>query len=664
MNKEYPKASIFNPIRLWKYLFKKPVTHSFEEIFTKKNADYLNKNSITHPVDLNKTAPRTAADNVRGFHTNDWNDCIGCSTCEDICPTEAITMVERLDIPEKAGEHQQRPIIDYGRCCFCALCVDTCTTGSLKMSKEYIYSNTDPNEFLLMPEDLWQGQKVEEGWVKDETSDLLDLERVHMDHIEPEERKGSFVEIVRGFSKEFAKMEAARCVECGVCESSCPVQMNIPAYIRSIWEDDIEGALRQVYETNPLPSVCGRVCTHNCETSCAIAIRGEAIAIRWLKRYIIDSAPNDIYEKVISEPVSEVIDARVAVVGSGPTGLGAAYYLKVMGYKVDVYEEKEQSGGVMRYGIPAYRLPDTAIDKDIDFIKSIGVSIKTNTRVGRDITMDELEKEYDAVFLGTGFFKARPLNIPGADHKNVSGAMDFLPQVRDFERGKLKLEEINIEPSVVVIGGGDVAFDVARSATRLQMLKYGKVDVKLTSLENADALPASDDELIEGSEEGIQLFCGNGPQEVMINKKGDMTGLRLWKCLCIFDESGAFKPEFDQECEQIVEGSQLFLAIGQSPDYDYLTENITSKLEMARGKIKANEFGQVEQLPWLFVGGDIFRGPDLISGVADGHRAAQGIDDYLYTKAKKKKADASFEEMRNAAKESTPELTPKQRGIK
>ena len=664
MNKKYPKASIFNPIRLWKYLFKKPVTYPFEEIFTKKNADYLNKNSITTPVDLEKANPRTASDNVRGFHTNAWEDCIGCSTCEDICPTEAITMVERLDIPEKAGEHQQRPTIDYGRCCFCALCVDTCTTGSLKMSKEYIYTSTDANEFLLMPEDLWQGQKVEEGWVKDEVSDLLDLERMEMEHVDPDERKTSFVEIVRGFSKEYAQMEAARCVECGVCESSCPVQMNIPAYIKAIWEDDIEGALRQIYETNPLPGVCGRVCTHNCETSCSIAVRGEAIAIRWLKRYIIDSAPNDIYEKVIAEPVSEVIDAKIAIVGSGPTGLGAAYYLKVMGYKVDVFEEKPLPGGVMRYGIPAYRLPDTAIDKDIDFIKSIGVTIKTSTRVGKDVTMDELEKEYDAVFLGTGFFKARPLNIPGADHKNVSGAMDFLPQVRDFERGVLKLEDINIEPSVVVIGGGDVAFDVARSATRLQLLKYGKADVKLTSLENADALPASDDELFEGSDEGVQLFCGNGPQEVMINKKGEMTGLRLWKCLCIFDQKGAFKPEFDKDCELIIEGSQLFLAIGQSPDYDYLTEKLTGKIEMARGKIKANEFGQVEQVPWLFVGGDIFRGPDLISGVADGHRAAQGIDDYLYNKSKKKKADDSFQEMRSAAKETTPDLTPKQRGIK
>ncbi|AIO18909.1 FAD-dependent pyridine nucleotide-disulfide oxidoreductase [Candidatus Izimaplasma bacterium HR1] len=664
MAKKYPKVSIFNPIRLWKYLFKEPVTIPFEDIMTKKNADYLNKNSIIKDKKRLESSPREGADNLRGFHTNDWEDCIGCATCEEICPTEAITMVERLDVDEKAGELQQRPVIDYGRCCFCALCVDTCTTGSLKMSKEYIYANINPDDFIIMPEATWQGEEVKEGWIKDENSDLLDLKRVDMVHENIDERKKGFVEIVRGYSKEYAKMEAARCVECGVCTSSCPVQMHIPEYIKAIWEDDIEGALRQIYETNPLPGVCGRVCTHNCETSCAIAVRGEAIAIRWLKRYIIDSAPTDMYEKIINEPVSEVIDAKIAVVGSGPAGLGAAYYLKVMGYKVDVFEEKELTGGVMRYGIPAYRLPDSAIDKDINFIKSIGVNIQTNTRVGKDITMDQLEKDYDAVFLGTGFFKPRNLNIPGSENKGVIGAMDFLPQVREYERGNLKLEDIDVAKSVIVIGGGDVAFDVARSATRLQMLKYGKSNVKLTSLENADMLPASADEVIEGAEEGVEFLCGNGPQEIMISKKGNVEGLRLWKCLCIIDKNGKFNPEFDSDCEMIIDGEQVYIAIGQSPDYDYIPKSFQDTIEISRGKIKANEQGQVEKLDWLFVGGDIFRGPDLISGVADGHRSAQAIDEYLYKKSKKNKTKKTVSKMKEAVKFNTPELTPKQRGIK
>jgi len=631
-----------------------------EEIMTKKNANYLNQNSIIKSKSRLDSNPREAADNVRGFHTNDWEKCIGCSTCEEICPTKAITMVERQDLPLEEGKLQQRPIIDYGRCCFCALCVDTCTTESLKMSKEYIYAHDDPDKFVLMPEKTWQGEEVQEGWVKDEVSELLDLKRVEMPHVDPKERVSSFIEVVRGYSKEMAQLEAARCVECGVCTSSCPVQMHIPQYIKAIWENDIEGALKAIYETNPLPGVCGRVCTHNCETSCAIAVRGEAIAIRWLKRYIIDNAPDELYESILAEPVSEVIDAKVAVVGSGPAGLGAAYYLKVMGYKVDVFEEMPKTGGVMRYGIPAYRLPDYAIDKDINFIEKIGVNIKTSTRVGKDVLLDDLQNDYDAVFLGTGFFKPRALNIPGADHKDVVGAMEFLPQVREYERGNLALDDINVAPSVVVIGGGDVAFDCARSATRLQLLKYGKADVKLTSLENEDALPASDEELHEGAEENIQFFCGNGPQEVMI-KKGKVTGLRLWKCLCVFDDKGAFNPEFDQECEQVIAGEQIMIAIGQSPDYDYIPEALSDKIEIVRGKIKANDDGQVEKAPWLFVGGDIKMGPDLISGVADGHRAAQGIDEYLYKKAKKNNQNNTLKAMREAVKYNTPEFTLKQK---
>ncbi|MGE4320962.1 MAG: FAD-dependent oxidoreductase [Acholeplasmataceae bacterium] len=662
MANKYREKSIFNSFRLLKYLFRKPVTHELKNIVTKKNANYLASQGIMKKSEVEDSSPRLAPPNLRGFHTNDWEECIGCGTCGEICPTDAITMVERLEIPERPGEFQVRPAIDYGRCCFCALCVDTCTTGSLNMSTEYVYANDDPDKFYFLPDELWRGEAVKHGWQKDENSDLLDLERVPMEHIEPDERKDSFVEIVRGYSKEYAKQEAARCVECGVCESSCPVQMHIPAYIRSIWEDDIDGALRQVYETNPLPGVCGRVCTHNCETSCAIAVRGEAIAIRWLKRYIIDSAPDDIYHQSVMDPVNEVIDAKVAIVGSGPASLGAAYYLRTMGYQVTVFEQKALAGGVMRYGIPAYRLPDTAIDKDINFIKSIGVDIKLNTRVGKDVTFNQLEKDYDAVFLGSGFFTARKLNIPGADHKDVMGALDFLPLVRDFERGVLKLEDINVKPSVIVIGAGDVAFDVARSTIRLQMLKYGKADVKLTSLETLDILPASQDEYLEGLEEGIEFYCGNGPQKVII-EDDKIKGLLVWKCLCVFDDEGRFNPKFDECTKTIIEAEQVFMAVGQAPDYSYISEDVQSGIEIVRGKIKAAQDGQVEAYPWLFIGGDINRGPDLISGVADGHRAAQAIDDYLYQNAKQKQSFDKLEEIRNVVKSNTPVLTPKQRGL-
>lgn len=656
--KKYPKPSIFKPLRHLKYLFRKPVSHPLDTIFTEKNAEYLNKNNPFRKNKIKNSVPRTAPDNIRGFHVNDWEKCIGCGTCGEICPTAAIEMVPRHDLPRVAGELQQRPVIDYGRCCFCALCVDTCTTGSLSMTKEYVFADSNPDSFKLMPTETWQDQEVELGYQKTEVTDLLDLKRVEMEHIEPEERIKSYIEVVRGYSKEFAKQEAARCVECGVCTASCPVQMHIPQYIKAIWEDDIEGGLKQIYETNPLPGVCGRVCTHNCETSCAIAQRGEAIAIRWLKRYIIDSAPDEMYEKIFNEPVSEVIQAKVAIAGSGPASLSTAYYLRGLGYHVDVFEEKNRPGGVMSYGAPQYRIPDYAVEKDINFIKKIGVNIHTNTRVGTDITLEELEKKYDAVFLGTGFFAARKLNIPGSDHPDVMGAMDFLPITRDFARGAIKLDEINVKKSVVVVGGGDVAFDVARNCIRIQLEKYGKADVKLTSLETLDILPGSDDEYIEGKEEGIQFFLGNGPQEIVV-KNGKIKGLRVWKCTRVFDEEGRFNPTFDSEQETLLEGEQVFFSVGQAPDYTFIPESLKDKVTIERGKVKANKDGQVEGLDWLFVGGDIFRGPDIITAVSDGHRAAVAIDDYLYTNAKKKEQSEYVKEIREAIRFNNPDLALK-----
>ncbi len=656
--KKYPKSSIFKPLRHWKYIFKKPVSHPMNTIFTEKNANQLNSDRLIKQKSLKDSSPRTAPDNLRGFHINDWEKCIGCGTCSEICPTDAITMVQRHDLPLKAGEHQQRPVIDYGRCCFCGLCVDTCTTESLKMTKEYIFADSDPNSFILMPTEKWQDQEVEVAYVKTKETDLLDLERIKMDHIKPEERVNSYIEVIRGYSKAYARQEAARCVECGVCVASCPVQMHIPEYIKAIWEDDIEGGLRQIYETNPLPGVCGRVCTHNCETACAIAVRGEAIAIRWLKRYIIDSAPDDLYEKIFKEPVSEVIDAKIAIAGSGPASLSAAYYLRGLGYTVDIFEEKSRAGGVASYGAPEYRIPDYAVEKDINFIKKMGVNIHLNQRVGKDITLSEIKEKYDALFLGTGFFTARKLNIPGSDHKDIYGAMEFLPITRDYARGDLSLEEVNVLPSAVVVGGGDVAFDVARNLIRIQLAKYGKADVKLTSLETLDILPASDEEYTEGLEEGIQFYFGNGPQEVII-KDGKIQGLRVRKCLRVFDETGRFNPLFDETNEQVLAGEQVFFSIGQAPDYSFIPEVLQKEMTFERGKIKADEAGHVDGIDWLFVGGDILRGPDIISAISDGHRAAVGIDEFLYKKAKKKEQTEYFKEVREAIKFNNPELALK-----
>jgi glutamate synthase (NADPH) small chain len=605
------KVSIFAPFKGWKYLFKKPVAIPMDDIF--KN-------------------PRESQDNFRGFHTNDWEKCIGCGTCGEVCPTGAITMVERSDVEDKDGVKPERPVVDYGRCCFCGLCVDICTSGSLNLSKEYLFNSSDPQDYLHMPtENGINGVPVKMGYVKDETSDLLDLEQKEMVQLSTDERKGSFLEIVKGFSKEMAMKEASRCVACEICTKTCPANMNIPEYIKSVWDDDLSEGIDLIYKTNPLPSVCGRVCTHKCESACAISNRGDAVAIRWLKRYIVDNTPGDEYEKVVLSSVSKKGEGKVAIVGSGSSGLSAAYYLGTLGYEVDVFERAEQAGGPMRYGAPKYRLPDDVTNRDISFIEKIGVKIHTNTEIGKDIAFEKLEKDYDAVFVGTGYPDTRPLNIPGVDNDGVVLAMPFLAESADYERGMVDMPDI--ADDVIVIGSGNVAFDVARTLVRFQNMKYGKSNVKMVALETREQVPADIEEIEEGTEEGIICELGWGPNSVAIDEKtGKVTGLHACKCTSLFDDQGRFSPVFDNEDKKFVEAKQVYLAIGQMPDFTYFSKAVEEKMEIERGKIKLANNGQVAGIPWLFAGGDIVKGMDIINGIANGHAAALGIDQYIQNK--------------------------------
>ena len=597
------EKSFFAPIKAWKFMMKKPVT-------------------IRVPYEK-----REASERYRGFHINDWDKCIGCGTCSRVCPTDAIQMVEIPWLKEEYGKKPLRPSIDYGRCSFCALCVDICTTGSLKMTREYIHISPDPEDFIYIPTE--KGIKNIEnppvGWVKDDDSQLLDLERVEMDMVEPEERVKSFIEYVKGYSKEKAIEEAARCVECGVCVSRCPQHMDIPQYIKSVWEDNLEEGLRWLYRTNPLSMVCGRVCTHKCEDFCSIGHQGEPVAIRWLKRYIIDNVPLDQYDRILDiHPTAK--NKKIAIIGSGPAGLGAAYFLATMGYEVDIYEANARPGGVMRYGIPKYRLPDEALDKDIAYIQALGVRIFTNTKVGEDITLDELHKKYDAVFLGTGFGLGRSTRVPGTDHPDVIQALPLLKEIRDYLRGDGPKPKI--PRKLVVIGGGNVAMDVSRNMARLQMIEYGEVNVFTVSLERSyEEMPADMDEIEEGSEEGVKFYPGWGPVRIII-ENDRVTAVEFKKCIQVFDENGRFNPKFDEEQRMTLEADMVVEAIGQAPDYNYIPEELRNQLEFVRGRIVTNEYGQTK-IPWLFAGGDIVHGPDIINGIADGYRAAQGIDKYL-----------------------------------
>ncbi len=595
---------VLSPFTAWKNLFKDPVT-------------------IKDPLNDRPGAPR-----YRGFHKNDIDTCIGCGTCEDICENEAIDMVPVEGIETKDGDSGLRPSIDYGRCCWCALCVDICTTGSLSLSNEYTWVDEDPEVFRFTPgvdKKSWDDNEL--GWKKPGNNyQFYGQKRVSMPEMVPEDRDKSFVEFVKGYSKEQAQKEADRCVECGICTATCPAHMGIPEYIKAIRNDDMEEGLRVLYETNPLPEICGRICTHRCETVCSVGHQGDPLSIRWLKRYIADQVPSDKYKAILETSEIDKNDKKVAIIGSGPAGLSAAYYLSLLGYECTIYEKLPEAGGMMRYGIPEYRLPYDQIDKDIDYILSLGVNIEYNVTVGKDITMDQLKDKFDAIFAGTGLHLGRSTRIPGVDHKHVYQATDLL---REITLGK----KIHLGKKIVVIGGGNVAMDITRSLARLQNQEQGEVNVTATSLESEDIMPADREEVVEAREEKAIVDPGWGPKEIEI-VDGEIKGMHVVKCLSVFDEEKRFNPKFDENDKKFFEADMVVESIGQGMDLSYIPKSLKEDLEVGpRGRILANEYFQTS-VEWLFMGGDTIQGPDVIHGIANGHKAAIGIDKFLHNEKK------------------------------
>lgn len=580
------------------------------------------KNLFEDPVSVKKPLERKAAPRYRGFHKNDLPKCIGCGTCEDICQNAAIDMVPVEGIETTDEDSGLRPRIDYGRCCWCALCVDVCSTNSLTMSNHFTWVDTDADAFRFVPgaeKKDWDEEEL--GYHKPENYELNRLDRLPMEEIEPEKRDRSFIEIVNGFSKEQAMLEADRCLECGLCVATCPAHMGIPAYIAAVREDEVEEGLRILYETNPLPEICGRVCTHNCETVCAMQHRGDPLSIRWLKRYIADQVDSEDYKRILQTEDLSKKDQKVAIIGAGPSGLSAAYYLAKIGYKVKIFEALEDAGGMTRYGIPEYRLPYESIDKDVEYIRSLGVEFQFNTKVGIDVSLTELHENYDAVFTATGLHLGRSTRVEGVDHPKCYQAVELLRKVTQGE-------EIEVAEKIVVIGGGNVAMDISRTLARLQNQKYQKVQLITTSLECEEIMPADLEEIVESREENIVIEAGWGPKKIEI-ENGKIKGLHVIKCLSVFDDEENFKPKFDPNKKKFFAGDMIVEAIGQGMDLSYIQDEFENKLDLTeRRKVKVDKNFQ-SSLPWLFVGGDIVKGPDAINAIADGHKAAKGIDEFL-----------------------------------
>jgi len=612
------KGSILSPFKAVNYLFKKPRT-------------------LRYPFESKEPALR-----YRGFHLNDWDKCTGCGNCADICPNDAIEMVEipELESKPEQGIKNERPKLDYGRCCFCGLCVDICPAGSLRLSRDYFHIHFDTDTFTFLPKDeksdkehflssenysilkasLAHRKQNYEGFSPDLDYSLFEPLRTTMPEVPPEQRKLSFIEQVIGYSKEEAKKEASRCLECKLCEEACPAHLKISDYIKAIYEDKPDESLRKIFEDNPIPSICGRICMKHCEAACSLSIRGEAVAIRWLKRFVADSIKD--YKTALELKQAEPTGKKVAVIGAGPGGLSMAYFLTLKGHKVVVFDSLPGGGGMMRIGPPSYRLPIEAIDKDVDHIASLGVEFRFNTIIGKDILFEDILKEYDAVYLGIGTTVSRSTKI-----KNIDKARLALPFLQQNKIGSA----IKVGKEIIVIGGGNVAMDVAREALRLQHMQYPgeKVVTKTVSLEDWDEMPATKEEIEEAKAEGIQFNPGWGPKEVEV-EDGRVKGLSCVKVKSVFDEQGRFSPTFYEEKQMCLEGDMIIEAIGQAPDFSFLPKEFFEKLEFTpRRKVKVDENGMTT-IPKVFAGGDIVNlNLDAVTAIADAKMAAEGIHKML-----------------------------------
>lgn len=610
-------SSILAPFRAIKYLFRKPRT-------------------LRYPFQLKEPARR-----YRGFHLNDWDKCTGCGNCADICPNEAIEMVEYPEIDAEPGEKPERPRLDYGRCCFCGLCVDICPPGALRLSRDYFHIHFDTDTFVFTPGEekaeadtfkddadysvlkasLTHRKKDYEGFDSDMDFALFDPERVEMPQVPPEERKDSFIEQVVGYNREEAIREAERCLECALCEEACPAHLKISDYITAIYEDQPDESLRTIFQDNPIPAICGRICMKHCEDACSLSIRGKPLAIRWLKRFAADTVRN--YRDALEQQPGEPTGKRIAVIGAGPSGVSVAYFLKLTGHDVVVFDEHSGGGGIVRTGPPRYRLPLESIEKDIDYIASLGVEFRFDTRVGRDVTFQELRNDYDAVFLGTGNTASRSTRVPNSERCVL--ALEFL------ERNKTA-DATPVTTEVIVIGGGNVAMDAAREALRLQAIQHPgeRTVVQTVCLEERDQMPATEEEIEEAREEGILFSPGWGPKEVLLDEKGRLQGLLCMKVRSVFDEEGRFAPTFHEEQEMVLKGTMIIEAIGQGPDFSFIPEETMKKLEFTPfRKIRVDENGMTS-LAGVYAGGDIVNlNMDAVTAIADAKTAAEGISSKL-----------------------------------
>jgi len=429
------------------------------------------------------------------------------------------------------------------------------------------------------------------------------------------------------------------------CRAACPVGTNAGGYVTLIAEGRYEEAYLLARRPNPLASVCGWICAHPCEAACRRGVLDEPISIRALKRFVcerhgVESARHfeDILAIVEKPRPPAPTPGRVAVVGAGPAGLACAHDLALMGHRVTVFEAADKPGGMLRFGIPPYRLPREVVDCEVDFIRFLGVEIRYGTEVGRDVTFAELRRDHDAVFIGSGCRKGKALDIPGAHLDGVLTAVDLLAAANLGE-------PLDIGARVIVVGGGNVAADVARSvrlhggtsqpqedhhrllvdAAMVSARTLGR-EVTMVALEARHEMPADPEELEAAEEEGIRLVHRKGPHAVLGTPEGRVRALGTRDVARVFDESGRFDPAFVEGSEGEIEADTVVFAVGQVADLSFLGDD--HGLGVTPRQTLVVDPDTLEcTVPGIFAGGDVAFGPRIaIEAIAEGRRAARGID--------------------------------------
>ena len=425
------------------------------------------------------------------------------------------------------------------------------------------------------------------------------------------------------WSHNYRDVNRINCYDTGTapCKTACPAHVAVQGYLKLAKEGRYDDALALIKKDNPLPAVCGHVCNRRCEDACTRGTVDEAVAIDEVKRFLAERDLNAETRYIPKKTIPSLkggFDEKIAIIGAGPAGLSCAYYLALTGYKPTIFEKNEEPGGMLRYGIPSYKLEKDLLAAEIDVIRKLGVEIRCGVEIGKDITIEELrEQGYKGFYVAIGCQRGRKPGITGENAKGTYAAVDFLREAG-------AKESFALEGDVVVVGGGNVAIDAARISSRC-------VDAKISMfcLEQREHMPASKEEIAEALEEGIELNCGWGPKEVL-EENGKVTGVVFKKCTRVLDEQGRFSPEYDEEQTVTIPCKHVIFSVGQAIEWGNMLDNLDLKRRPNGGAL-ADKLTYQTSEPDIFVGGDVYTGPRFaIDAIAAGREGAISLHRYVH----------------------------------